>query len=111
MATSVLAMRAMLVRSHGMAPSRLAFAPRQSAISTVPTISLVPSVVVQMALRANRTGTSTVAGQEIATLQSVQWHTLKDEGWNASAKMGSRAVLVGVDHMPLAAVNRHLVTA
>ena len=110
MAPSVLVVRAMSVRSPGMAPIQRALAPQQSAISTVPTISLVPSVVVQMALRANRTGT-TVPGQEIAVPQSVQWKTPEDKGWNASAKMGSRAVLVGADQMPLAAVNRHLVTA
>ena len=110
MAPSVLVVRAMSVRSPGMAPIRRALAPQQSAISTVPTISLVPSVVVQMALRANRTGT-TVPGQEIAVPQSVQWQTPKDKGWNASAKMGSRAVLVGADQMLLAVVNQHLVLA
>ena len=85
-------------------------ASQQSASSTAPTVSLVRTVVVQMALRANRAGT-TVPGQKIAALQNVQWQTLKDEGWNASAKMGSRAVLCGGDQMRMAPVNRHLVTA
>lgn len=106
----MLVIRAMSVRSLGMAPSRLAFAPRQSAISTVPTVSPVPIAIVQMALRATRTGTM-VPGQEIATLQGVQWKTPQGKGRNASAKMGSRAVLRGGDQMPMAVVNRHLVTA
>ena len=111
MVPSVLAMRAMSVRSPGMAPIRRAFARQQSAISTVPTISLVTSVVVQMAFRANGTGTSTAAGQEIAGLQSVQLQTPKGTGRNVCAKMGTRAVLCGGDDMLLAVVKRHLVLA
>ena len=72
MAPSVLAVRAMSVKSPGVAPIRRAFAPKQTASSTVPTISLVPSVVVQMASRANRGGTSTATGQEIAAPQRQQ---------------------------------------
>ena len=110
MAPSVLVVRAMSVRSPGMAPIRRALAQQQSAISTVPTMSLVPTVAVQMALRANGAGT-TAAGQEIAVPQSVQWQTPKDKGHDASAKMGSRAVLRGGDQMLLAVVNQHLVLA